>query len=477
VSTQAPTAPSAFVLNRLPQDDDELWWTIFALWGYRIPRHKVCPHHCAPFDALADAFFARSAMSIWKGSRGLAGKSRTLAMLGITEATLLGCEVSILGGSFSQSLNVHAATQTAWGWHAAPRHLLAKDPTRIDTVLTNGGSLRTLTASQNSVRGPHPPRLRMDEIDEMDQGVLDAALGQPMVQTNYLGQLVQTQTVMSSTHQYPDRTMSEMLKRAKDAGWPVFEWCYRDTSNPYDGWLTKESIARQKEIIPHHMWLTEFDLQEPSFEGRAIDSDLVDAAFDPQLGSFDGHKPIWSEPDKEDTGPHYVTAVDWAKKRDQTIVATFDTRQRPWVCVAWQKMNRQPWPMMVSKALTQWRKYPGKMVHDATGVGDVVDDLIKAEVSLAESKQVHPYIMGAGRQREALFNEYVSAIEQGDIKYPRIDYAWQEHRYCTIEDLYGRGHPPDSLIAGALAWSVRKRSLIVPTMVPGGTRAASPWSI
>lgn len=474
MSTQAPLAPTGYVLKRLPQDNEELWFTILALWGYRIPRHKTCPHHVAPFTALADAYFARSPMSIWKGSRGLAGKSRTLAILGLTEATLLGCEVSILGGSFAQSLNVHAATQTAWGWHAAPRALLSKDPTRVDTVLTNGGSLRTLTASQTSVRGPHPPRLRMDEIDEMEQSILDAALGQPMVQTNYLGQQVETQVVMSSTHQYPDRTMTEMINRAKKAGWPIFEWCYRDTSNPKDGWLSKASIARQKEIIPEMMWRTEFDLQEPSFEGRAIDSDLVDAAFDPSLGTFSGQSPVFS--DKTEDG-RYVTSVDWAKKRDQTVVATFDTSQTPWLCVAWQKMNRMPWPMMVNKVLAQWRKYGGKMIHDATGVGDVVDDLIRAEVSIVDAARVTGVVISSGRERESMFNEYVSAIEHGDIKYPRIEYAWTEHRYCTIDDLYGRGHPPDSLIAGALAWTLRKKHVSMPSYLPGGTRAASPWSI
>src|SRR3982750_4551276 len=105
--------PARVAMNRLPQDDDELWWTVFGLWGYRIPRVAVCPGHVAPFTAFCDAYFARSTTAIWKASRGLGGKSRTLGILGLTEAALLGCEVSILGGSSAQSLNVHEAAKTA----------------------------------------------------------------------------------------------------------------------------------------------------------------------------------------------------------------------------------------------------------------------------------------------------------------------------------------------------------------------------
>ena len=82
-NTQAVAYPGQMVLKRLPQDDDELWWTVFGLWGYRIPRQSVCPGHVSPFKAFADAYFARYPSMIWKASRGLGGKSRTLGVLGL----------------------------------------------------------------------------------------------------------------------------------------------------------------------------------------------------------------------------------------------------------------------------------------------------------------------------------------------------------------------------------------------------------
>lgn len=459
--------PRRFVINRLPRDDDELWWTVQALWGYKFPRTRVCANHCSPFEAFADAYFARSPVAIWKASRGFGGKSRTLGVLGLTEMALLGAEVSVLGGSGAQSLNVHATSQEAWGWYNAPKALLISAPTKFDTFLRNGGHMRTLMASQTSVRGPHPQRLRLDEIDEMDLAILEGAQGQPMRKMGPHGR-IETHTVMSSTHQYPDKTMTAMLARAKEKGWPIFEWCWRETANPKDGWLTHDEVDRKRQEIPQHMWETEYDLQEPNVEGRAIDGDAVDRCFDPELGVYSGDRNITAIPI---IGHQYITGVDWAKERDQTIVTTFDTTTLPWVAVAWRKVNKLPWPMMVTLAIEQWRKFGGKLTHDATGIGNVVDDLIKEQLPKHMWKDVVPVIMGGGRERQNLFSEYIAAIEHDDLRFPRIEYAYGEHRYVTVDDLYGKGHAPDTVVSAALAWKLRRNrgAVGVPT---GGTKDA-----
>jgi hypothetical protein len=51
-------------------------------------------------------------------------------------------------------------------------------------------------ASQKSIRGPHPQRLRIDEADDVALGLLDAAMGQPMSKPG-----IAKQTVFSGTHQ------------------------------------------------------------------------------------------------------------------------------------------------------------------------------------------------------------------------------------------------------------------------------------
>lgn len=464
--------PKRFVIPRPPKTDDELWYLTQALWGRKIPRTQVCPNHVSPFKAFADAYFARHPIQVWKASRGFGGKSRTLGLLGNTEIAILGAEVSVLGGSGAQSLNVQATSQESWGHFAAPRGLLQSPPTKFDTFLTNGGHMRSLMASQTSVRGPHPQRLRLDEIDEMDIDILNAAQGQPMRKWNQHG-MIETNTVYSSTHQYPDKTMSEILKRARDNGYPVYEWCWRETSNPIDGWLTHEEVMRKRQEIPQHMWETEYDLQEPSVEGRAIDTDAVERYFDEAYGGYHkGDKKLSIK--NPSASEEYITGVDWAKKQDRTVMVTYQTSTFPWIVVAWQQMNRRPWPYMVREAIKQWTKFGGIFCHDATGIGDVVDDVIKEEVDPAMKSKVKPIIMSAGRDRANMFNEYINGIENDMFRSPRIEYAYDEHRYATVDDLFGAGHPPDSFVAGSLAWSQRRSRIVVPS-VTGGVRISSPW--
>ncbi len=257
----------------------------------------------------------------------------------------------------------------------------------------------------------------------------------------------------------------------------VISTCWRESANPVDGWLTHDEVERKRKEIAAHMWETEYDLQEPSFEGRAIDSEAVNACFDPALGVTDAYEweSLTHQPPRH---PRYVTGVDWAKQKDRTVIATFDARgDDEWECVAWQALTRTPWPHMVGQAERRLRKYPPVFGHDATGLGNVVSDFFDPTLVSRYKGNFRDVLMASGRARHDMFTEYVSAIESGKIRYPRIDLAYREHLYCSLDDLYGKGHPPDSVVAGAIAWSLRgtgRRVVAAPQSMGGRT---SPWSI
>lgn len=468
-----------FVLDRFPQNDEELWWWVLATWGVRIPRQSVCPGHVAPFDAFADAFFARSPVAIWKASRGFGGKTQLLSILGMSELVALGAFVTILGGSGAQSQRVHETMTEAWEFEGSPSYMLKKDPTKFDTTLKNGGKARTLMASSKSVRGPHPQRMRLDEIDEMELRILEDAQGQPMRKKNKEGVLLETQTVMSSTHQYPDGTMTKILERAKESNWPVYQWCYKESANSVDGWLTEDEIGRKKTEIPLSMWKAEYDLQEPSFEGRAIDEAAVDRMFDPRLGVAKGNEGKYIEIHPPYENVDYVTGVDWAKSRDYTVIWTWDATNEPWFTVAFERIQRRPWPAMVDRLNKRLERYGGKVAHDATGIGSVVNDYIIIPRGV-RPQDVHGIIM-AGRARSDMITNYVSGIEQALLKCARIQSVYDEHRFATPDDLYNgssSSHLPDTIAAGALGWSLRntwKRQ--VAKVNNSMTRPRSPWKI
>ena len=327
----------------IPQTDDELWDYVAKTWGVHIPRVKVCDHHVAPFTAFADAYFAKHSMSIWHASRGLAGKSFALSILGLTEAATLKCSVNILGGSGEQSKNVHNYMAAAWNKPNAPRQMLVSDPFKMETRLSDGQMIRALLASQTSVRGPHVPRLRIDEADSMTLRLFDAAMGQTMAQDG-----VKPQTVVSSTWQEANGVFTEVLRRASTRDYPVFRWCWRESLEPH-GWLTQTQVDTKRGEVTHTMWDVEYELGEPSPEARAIMPAAVRAMFDRSLGEYEGKLYEYIEAEAPVAGATYAHGADWAKSVDFTEIVTLRTDIKPARLVAYERMQRLPWPQMVKR--------------------------------------------------------------------------------------------------------------------------------
>lgn len=438
-----------FVLERLPQTDDELYWLIRALWGVTIPRNSVCPDHIAPFEAFADAYFGRDGtISLWHGSRGLSGKSFALSILGLTKAYLLGSDVNLLGGSLAQSANIHEHMRSAMDNDAAPREMIVQEGTQL-IRLTNKARIRPLTASQKTVRGPHPPFLLLDEIDEMDIDILNAALGQPMPQINYLGEEIKPYTVLCSTWQNPDGTFTEIKRRFEERNLPIKTWCYRESANPIDGWLSQETIDAKKREIPAEMWRVEYELGEPSIGNRAFDADAIEDMFCLPF------EPIETE-ERKDFEKHifappvpngrYVAAADWAKEQDHTVITVWRTDEATMDLVYYLRVNRHPYPTMIRWFNEALRYYNAEAIHDATGLGNVVSDYLDIRV-----RNFHM----TGEKRDDMLSEYVASVERGMLRAPKIPSIYLAHKYARVGDLYNRGkdyHLPDEVCSAALAF-------------------------
>ena len=451
-------------LERGPRTEEELWYLTQALWGHTIPRTKVCPDHDAPFDAFATAYFAREPQILIHGSRGLSGKSRTLSILGLTKAAVLGGDVNIVGGSLNQSNNIHETMRDAWESKNAPRYMV-QDSSQTVVRLRNGAKIRPLTASQKTVRGPHPPFLLLDEIDEMDQAILDAAKGQPMPQKNYLGETLAAQTAMSSTWQYAAGTFASEYQRFKDENLPIYTWCFRETSNPVDGWLDPSFIEQKKREIPAEMWRVEYELGEPSIGNRAFDSEKVEEMF--SLPAPEGDQIVKVQKDFEQyqfeeyrLDQDYVIAADWAKEQDFTVITVYKCSHMPMERVYYVRMRRRPYPVMIEYFNRIMRKYDAEAIHDATGLGNVVQDYLDT--------RARGFLM-TGAKRDNMLSEYVNAVESGKVRSPRIQTAYKATLYCSVEDLYARGkefHLPDEVCADALAWHlVNKRAVAADPLV------------
>jgi hypothetical protein len=413
--------------------------------GLRIPNVQVCPGHSTPWRAFCDAFYAVSPVVVWKASRGFGGKSFLLSLLGDVEALTLGAEVNLLGGSGQQSKRVLETISMLHTKRNYPRHRLLDEQTHL-TLYQGGAKLTALMASQNSVRGPHPQRLLLDEVDEMDLDIFDAAMGQPMSTPE-----VPAGVVASSTHQNADGTMTEILRRASARSWKVHEWCFRETmkteANPF-GWLLPEEVERKRLTITDAMWNAEYEGQEPNPEGRAFMTAAVDQMFDKNLGEIDvaeGRYYEFEAPDLREG--RYATGADWARKVDRTIIVTLRTDCKPARVVAFEALRRREWPAMIDRFEKRVKRYPGRSAHDGTGIGDVIAGMMRG--TRAEA------VIMAGRERYDLLTEYVKGVEAGEMKSPRLNLMYGEHRYASVDDLFkgGEGHHlPDTVCAAALAY-------------------------
>lgn len=163
---------------RPPTNEVELYNYVWRVLGVKIPTAQVCPNCVAPWTAFKAAYFAESPVQVWRASRS-GGKTFMLALLALTELLTLNAFVVLLGGSLEQSIRVHdyingkdpSSKGKFLESKSAPSWMLDGEPTATRTKLVAGGKLIALTASDKSVRGLHPSRLRLDECLERNSSI------------------------------------------------------------------------------------------------------------------------------------------------------------------------------------------------------------------------------------------------------------------------------------------------------------------
>lgn len=436
-------------LPRPPQNKDELWWVVKTLWGVSIPRIKVCPDHDAPFDAFAEGYFGNeSNWALWYGSRGT-GKSLMLALLALTKAAILEINVALLGGSMAQSQNVQEHIENLLLYPGAPTWAVSAS-IQTQLTFTGGNWIRPLPASQKTVRGPHPQMTALDEIDEMDKKVYDAAMGQAMKKPNARGIEIDEMVVASSTWQNPVGTFQQVRDDALKKGLPVRTWCFREVlkteENP-SGWMDPAFIERKRRSVPSELFRVEYELGEPAGGSRAFDLAKLNEYFihmDVVDQRHAGSDDEWVFEEPRDDG-WYAVGADWAKEADKTVIVVARTDIKPHRIVYLRRVNRKPWPEMAEMFNTVLNNYQAVAAHDGTGIGNVVNDLI--------DERARKIVM-VGRARTTMLVEYISAIEQGLYRLPANTPAFDAHKATTVEEVYAPGrwnsHLADDVAAFAI---------------------------
>lgn len=202
-------------LESLPIDDRALLRWVRAYTGADIPVRPVCQGHQAPWEFLREVYLSRPPLALVLGPRG-GGKS----FLSALETHLRSRfsprhETRFLGGSLAQSQQAYEAFEQFSIKDPALEHL-----TRTSARYRNGSEIRMLAASPTSVRGPHVPSLKLDEVDEIDPDCRDAALGMCMNKGGH-----QASVLMTSTWHRVGGPMAGLIDRAHAGEFPLYSFC------------------------------------------------------------------------------------------------------------------------------------------------------------------------------------------------------------------------------------------------------------
>ena len=457
------TLPARIHLTRPPLNKNELWDLVFAMWGVAIPRVRVCDDHVSPFDAFAEGYFGNADnYALWYGARGT-GKSLMLAILALTKAVTLDINVTLLGGSMAQSQNVHEHVENLLRAPNAPAYAV-KRQIKTELLFNSDNWVRPLPASQTTVRGPHPHLTLLDEIDEMDKDIYDAAMGQALEKPNMRNEVVPEMVVASSTWQNPIGTFQMVRDDALLNGKAVRTWCWREVisseANP-TGWMSPGFIERKRKQVGKEMFRVEYDMGEPSGGSRAFDIEAVGKFFvdvEPIRQKHNYNDDLWVFEEPDALGS-YVAGADWAKEQDRTVISVFRIDVVPHRMVYMRSLNRQAWPDMVKVFNTTAKAYHARSAHDGTGVGNVVNDLVDERVLK---------VLMVDQKRKDLLNEYISDFEQGFYRIPRCTTAYNAHRATTMEMIWAGAqagkHLPDEVASCAIANRARR---VMPPPVGG----------
>ncbi len=461
-------------------DDDALYEYIKNVWGVVLPRTSHCPNCTAPFKVFADAFFARYPMIILKASRG-SGKSVLLALLSLVEQVQLNQYVMILGASEVQSkvvFNYFSQQHNRfpgkfWDFKNAPKGLQDKAEERVgQSRIITGGFIRCSAASPTSVYGQRPVRLRMDEIDLMDEQLIDGAIA-----CCHPNGEIKSQILLSSTSYKNDGTMNKMIERAEERNResiaeggglviPVYTFCYKDvlqTNNP-DGYLTPELLSNMKKMVSKEQWERQFENGMPILDECVFTPEELLNLFDDQLlGFVENGEPIIHSGDPGPKSEIYIRDEWWSRAEyvyhgadfgdrvDWTVLTSFAIpfdRDKPDVLFRFAKYGR--WGL--TKSISEYDKllalHEGSASHDGTGIGQTVTELLEeASYEVKWTRQ----------NKEKGLNSLIEAIKCGKIRFPRIKALEKAFKTLTHEHVIGKKHLPDEVASVLMAWDARSR--------------------
>ena len=231
VNSPPLATPESDLRNTRPKTSNQLRRWIRDYTGLQIPDKPVCTDHQSPWECFETIHLRRPSIALILGSRG-SGKSFLSALdTHLTSRWDPNHGTRVLGGSKAQSAQIYRALRDIATRHEGRKGgdfeaiaRLSKDR----ATYVNGSEVEILAASPTSVRGPHVPSLKLDEIDEMDVDIRESAMGMCLgrkASGRGKKDRLSASVVMTSTCHRIQGPMSKLIDRAMDGFFPLFTMC------------------------------------------------------------------------------------------------------------------------------------------------------------------------------------------------------------------------------------------------------------
>jgi hypothetical protein len=245
----------------------------------------------------------------------------------------------------------------------------------------------------------------------------------------------------------------------------VFPWWLNPIYNPYlkqflatndDKWLIKakqsEWYQKAKKKYSELAFKQEFECSFDADAGSVYTQRQLDKVFYShgmkefyQFDNFilDTH---WQKPRVE--GHMYASFVDFGRKRDATVIITYDITDKPAEMVEYKRIApaTAEWSDILLEVRNTYAYYKSELRGDATGVGD---GIFEAIADIAE-----PVIISNSQSQGKKYNLIENsrkAYDFGVVRMPKIPQLYEEHEKYTWDD---KDIVQDSVIANAGALAI-----------------------
>ena len=233
MSETVPPTPAVDPREKPSKTPNDLRRWIRRYTGIKIPDRAICADHQSPWECFRAIHLDRPSIALVLGSRG-SGKSFLSALdTHLTSRWDPGHGTRVLGGSKAQSAQIYAALRSIVGSYRGKADddsgSIAK--MRKDGALyKNGSDVEILAASSTSVRGPHVPSLKLDEVDEMDVEIRESAMGMCLGRKRKGSNGPKrgkhsASVIMTSTCHRANGPMAGLIERANAGEFPLYTFC------------------------------------------------------------------------------------------------------------------------------------------------------------------------------------------------------------------------------------------------------------